>query len=87
MSPLVALTRKQVEGVSLYSARRVLPTVADLAKFSVDDRVKLGGGRAAEVRDASNRARTPNIYSDAWFFVNLHVKSSVLGVVSNERVE
>ena len=80
--PPAGLSVEHAAAVSSYSARRVLPTVADLAGYSTNDRVKLGGWLDAESRGLAVRARIPDIYSDAKIVAALTVKQSVLDTVN-----
>ena len=47
--PPASFPPEQAAAISLLSARRVLPTIADLARYSVGDRVTLGVGCARQV--------------------------------------
>eukprot|EP00972_Heterocapsa_arctica_P090501 13353358-Heterocapsa_arctica.AAC.1 len=61
-----------------YSARRVLPTVADLAKYAAEERLKLGGWLDSEATELQKRSSMPDRYCDRKLDVDLSLKLELL---------
>ena len=63
----------QIEG--LYSARRVLPTLADASFYSDVEKLDIGGWFS---KDASSRSAMPHRYSSARLFVQATLKKNLV---------
>ena len=57
------LSPTEVHDITSYSARRCIPSLADLMGFSPGDRLKIGGWNSEEVRLAKRQATMPDHYS------------------------
>ena len=79
--PPASLPPEQAAAISSYSARRVLSAIADLVRYSLDDRVAWGCWLEAEANGLALRSRVPDLYSDSNLPACLQVKKSLVDAV------
>ncbi|CAE8586405.1 unnamed protein product [Polarella glacialis] len=72
--PPANLFQQEAMEVTSYSARRVSPTIAHLAKFSDGDKRAIGGWLDKEVQIAANKAAQPDRFSGKRLHVALDAK-------------
>jgi hypothetical protein len=81
MSVPACLTEDQGSKVTSYSGRRLLPTVAELLRYSADERVRLGGWLDAEEIEVSKKGTIADVYAGKKLDTSLILKSKLTRTV------
>ncbi len=59
-----SLSEEPADKVISYSGRRLFPTIAEVLRYSADERVRLGGWLDAEAIETSKRGSIADTYAD-----------------------
>jgi hypothetical protein len=77
MGAPACLTEAEAVKVTSYSGRRLYPTLAEMLRFSADERVKLGGWLDAEAVETKKRGAIADTYADRKLETSLLLKREV----------
>ena len=82
MTEPLSLSSTDAAVFSSYSGRRLLPTVADLARLDDADRLRVGGWLSEEVREKSKMVKMPNVYAAQKLVTQVRVKAELVSAVA-----